>query len=718
MSYEINFKNGSRFVSIASGLLASAAIWSSFKAEEKAKPLAINIAVAAITMLATNESISRYYAGSTNGSFQKVLNEFEGKLTDKNKEVNHTKTLLVELKRQFDIRVIQADSKEKELEDSRATLAALQVQLDLATKGLQLKTKELENSLASEDVQYSESVEQFRDDMLEHLAERVHEVYNNLNRSIEAKLNDKYPTSVREKLQAFSDSLTESFEAHNALLEEIKLEYEPDEIFGAIVTKYQRIHQDIMMLKVKYRNLLNVETALNLDKAYELLAQYEKGYIPIDKAVFAKNEMAKLGDAKIRNLSQKVDESINTLDDWKMQVDDLLARIEEKDLLIFKLKEPLKWLVATRDDLRIGNAIILYFEGLGMILDRAYSDYRKHEAILYFHTDRNSRVFPASELNEHSEKLQQLTHTLTPIKFEFDGEQGLMKAQVMIARKPAKTKDDDDLVKIPTCEAQVKKSDRGFLITGHPGAGKTSAIKAISQMVGDDKAMRLALNPHADDKSSFTNEGFVELNNLDDIYQAIRELDTELKLRGEDSTRRQPLIVACDELGRLLKDEPDDLDVMEILRLAAVEGRKFKVIVLIGNHSGTVAAIKMDGQFRESFYQLFLVGSARYKLDAPNAPTLKPNEVSFIESAPYPVLTSINAKYQACQHPTHSVYRDYQDSGFPPIGLIKMPQNPVTIGNRVYSLDPSQCTKCESKNTVREKGRDRKRTCKDCGNKF
>jgi DNA polymerase III delta prime subunit len=294
-------------------------------------------------------------------------------------------------------------------------------------------------------------------------------------------------------------------------------------------------------------------------------------------------------------------------------------------------------------------------------------------------------VVKVDEINKFSEALQQhVDLLLEPPHFSYNGQYGLLQTKIKLATKPKPTK-DELVAKIPDCKSLVSKAKRGFLITGHPGAGKTSVIKAIAQWLGNENSMKLALNPHSDDMSRFDDCGFVELNHLDDIYEAIVQLDIELKLRGEDKTRRQTLIVAVDELGRILKDEPKELDVMEVLRQAAVEGRKFNVIVLIGNHSQTTTAIDMDSQFRDSFYQLFLCGAAVSRINMPNAPALKQYEEEWIRTAAYPVLIGINGRFQSCQHPTHWTYKEYQDSGNPPIGLMEMKPIVVTIGKKTYS---------------------------------
>jgi DNA polymerase III delta prime subunit len=359
--------------------------------------------------------------------------------------------------------------------------------------------------------------------------------------------------------------------------------------------------------------------------------------------------------------------------------------IQELTNKIGELEKPIEWRSNILDAQKVGNLIIRYLWRQGARLDRAFIDNDPYEPILYFNANRLDDVVKVDEINKFSEALQQhVDLLLEPPHFSYNGQYGLLQTKIKLATKPKPTK-DELVAKIPDCKSLVSKAKRGFLITGHPGAGKTSVIKAIAQWLGNENSMKLALNPHSDDMSRFDDCGFVELNHLDDIYEAIVQLDIELKLRGEDKTRRQTLIVAVDELGRILKDEPKELDVMEVLRQAAVEGRKFNVIVLIGNHSQTTTAIDMDSQFRDSFYQLFLCGAAVSRINMPNAPALKQYEEEWIRTAAYPVLIGINGRFQSCQHPTHWTYKEYQDSGNPPIGLMEMKPIVVTIGKKTYS---------------------------------
>lgn len=553
MKYQINFKNGSRGLSIVAGLLAIGGIWSCFKADNNSKPLAINITVAAIACVATNEAVSRYYSSSTNEEFEKTIEVAARNLEEKNQEITRNKTVLEELQKFYEVRKNELTTTKEELELTQATLDALRVQLTAITTASELREENLQAKLQQEDTRFSEFVEEFRDAILGHLAERVHRFYNDLDRSIKSRITNE-ESVISTQLIKFSERLDEIFEEHNNLIEEIKLEYEPDEIFTAIVVKYSRIHEEMMSLRVRFRNILNIETKLDLDKAYELLGQYESAYVPLEKAKYANRQTAEFGKMQIDELRHKIDENDNSLEDWQNQVDDLLSEIEQKNILISKLKAPLKWAVATRDDLRIGNAIIIYFEGLGIVLDRAYSDYQKHQATLYFHIDRNDRVIVASEFNEHSEKLQQLTHTLTPIKFEFDGEQGLMKAYLQISKKPKKEL-EVNITKLWTTAdrfPQIVSKWKRIRITGGSETGKSpTAENMIICILQAQKGSVEFYDPMHDSRKNYRTIPAAGKTHTDSI-KALK--DFKAKMDSAPSDRLT--LIWLDEIDTTLDENP------------------------------------------------------------------------------------------------------------------------------------------------------------------
>lgn len=232
--------------------------------------------------------------------------------------------------------------------------------------------------------------------------------------------------------------------------------------------------------------------------------------------------------------------------------------------------------------------------------------------------------------------------------------------------------------KIPTL-VKHRGGQRGWLVTGHPGAGKTSALIWLGQLLGGEDCDRIALNPHNDEFSMFGKYGYTELTDLSLIYEQFELLAEELNLRGEDSTRRRKLIIAVDELGKILSNAENSTRIMEIIRQISVEGRKLEMVILVGNHSQTTSAIKMDSEYRSAFYQLFLVGAARELIRKPNAPEFKEWESKWLQETSYPAITLINGQWSICLHPTHWNYSEYRDSGNPPKGLIETSQKELTI---------------------------------------
>ena len=212
-------------------------------------------------------------------------------------------------------------------------------------------------------------------------------------------------------------------------------------------------------------------------------------------------------------------------------------------------------------------------------------------------------------------------------------------------------------------------ANRSWLVTGHPGAGKTSVLIYLGQQFGGKDAVKIALNPHEDEQSSYSQYGYIEINELSEIHNNINLLKAELELRRKDKSRRFKLVVCVDELGAIL-DAGDSSEIMGIFRQLAVEGRKLGLVVLIGNHSQTTKAISMDAEFRSAFYQLFLVGAARYAVEQPNRNTgLSKLEENWIKNASYPALMLANMQYSLVKHPTHSQYREYRDRGNLPRNL-------------------------------------------------
>ncbi|AVH68650.1 hypothetical protein [Nostoc sp. 'Peltigera membranacea cyanobiont' N6] len=185
----------------------------------------------------------------------------------------------------------------------------------------------------------------------------------------------------------------------------------------------------------------------------------------------------------------------------------LVGRIQELSEKIELMNQPLKWSVATRQDLRIGNIIISYFEAKGLILDRAKCDYDHWQSTLSFHIDRNNRIILPSELEPEGERLQQLCHTLSPLKFGWNAEEGLLTAWLHLAKKPVKPIIEADINKIwktaDRFQSTVKSWSR-VRITGGSESGKSPTAEnlAVCILLGRGGSAEL-YNPQDDSVKNF-----------------------------------------------------------------------------------------------------------------------------------------------------------------------------------------------------------------------
>lgn len=723
---KIDYKNGRNILSGIAGLIVLGAGISLFTSKPNTRPLAINIIIASATMGITNHILAKYYEHSADNLISKIRTGVEKIEESKNLEISKLGLVGKGLTQQLEKANNTIDLLTTELNQIKANYSLTEISLKALTsenKNIQDKLNNFKDNSDSKFIGYFKS---FRNELLENLAEKVDNFYSKLFQEIDFALGKSEYISINNQLSVLRKNTKDLHQEHAELIADMQLEDDINRFLDEIRLSYDNIYSQMRTSRVKLRNALNQIWKHKYYEAREKLIEAGKiiqsDYTPKEKAIYKLQETQEMWKTLNEQLGQQVSETIEENQDFhtetNQQLDDLLKHIEElrlqianKNQIIEQLREPKYWQYATRDDLRIGNQIITYFYQLGIILDRAYSEYHKYTANLYFNFDRNNEFLDVSQYNEHSESAFQASSALKPIKFEYS-ECGLLRAKVVCAIEESKPKPEVIKSKIPTLESLVKSSKRGFLITGHPGAGKSSAIKAISQYLGDENTMRIALNPHKDDKNDFTENGFYEITELDKIYEIIIALKEEIDLRCEDSKRRRQLIVAVDELGKIINNAPDDLNVMEIIRAIAVEGRKLGVIVLIGNHSSTTKAIEMDGQFREAFYQIMLVGTARYRMDRPNPPKLKQWEIEWLNNTPYPVLTSINGQYKICQHPTHSIYAEYQDEGLPPIGLKSLSINSVAIADLKFVV----CLHC-GHTEYRSKGNGRGE-CKRCHKSF
>jgi hypothetical protein len=256
---------------------------------------------------------------------------------------------------------------------------------------------------------------------------------------------ERYP-KLDERLTTLLDEAKEIIDTYGGKLKSTPNKWDS---LGDLLSLYYCANTDLSNVKTKIiqaiSKLMNLEAQLELQELSEVLEDWESAnLVPRDKLeAIIKNYEAALNEFRL-DFSRRFDDTYKfavalegqTQDDDKF-VKGILGKVQELEAKIHHLSKPITYPGATRTDMRIANIVIAYFERLGVVLDRAGSDYRGYEATLEFITDRTGRLVLASELNEHSEYLQGHTHVINKPEFKLDAETGLMTLLVRWANKPA-----------------------------------------------------------------------------------------------------------------------------------------------------------------------------------------------------------------------------------------------------------------------------------------
>jgi hypothetical protein len=308
---------------------------------------------------------------------------------------------------------------------------------------------------------------------------------------------DQYP-KLEERLNTLLD------EGKGKLADyALKLAQTPSkwDCLGDLLSLYYCLNDDLANIKTRIiqaiAKLTNQATQVELQEVSEILEEWQTAnLVPRDKLEhIIRNYEAALNEfrADFSNRFETTHKFALALE-GQTQEDDkfvqgILARMQELEAKIYQLSRPLKYLGAIRSDMKIANIVIEYFERLGLVLDRAGTDYRGHEATLEFNSDRTGRLILPKDLNEHSDALQKLTHTLNKPEFKLDPETGLLTLLVRWASKPSV--DNTDLAKrlLTPLDDVVKKLIEGLShkptirVMGATGEGKGVMVRYLLKSI-------------------------------------------------------------------------------------------------------------------------------------------------------------------------------------------------------------------------------------------
>jgi cell division septum initiation protein DivIVA len=311
----------------------------------------------------------------------------------------------------------------------------------------------------AEKIEFLTRQNESKDNIIEQVTGELDRLIQLARTAVEESLGE-WETKLSSLVDTKKDQYPKLAERLNALLDEgqgkladyaLKLSQTPSkwDSLGDLLSLYYCLNDDLANVKTKIiqaiAKLTNQQTQHELQEVEEILEEWQTAnLVPRDKLEhIIRNYEAALNEFRT-DFSNRFDathqfalalEGQTSEDDKFVQT--ILARMQELEAKIHQLSKPLRYLNATRSDMVIANIIIGYFERLGIILDRAGTDYRGYEATLEFITDRTGRLVLASELNEHVDRLQPLTHALNQLEFKLDPETGLMTLLVRWGNKPA-----------------------------------------------------------------------------------------------------------------------------------------------------------------------------------------------------------------------------------------------------------------------------------------
>ena len=317
-----------------------------------------------------------------------------------------------------------------------------------------------------------------------------------------------------------------------------------------------------------------------------------------------KNFQAQIAEYRLANsqFQQSVMDTVaeiegQTVDDDKF-VTGLINQMKGLEAKIIQLSKPIKYVAATRNDMKVSNIIIDFFGHQGLIIDRAGTTFRDYEADLEFITDRTGRLVLASELNKHSEALQALTHLINPIEFKLDPESGLITLKAQFYKKPKTETSEADIARLwrtnDHFEEIVKKWER-IRITGGSKKGKSPTAQNIANVIVSNRNAQVVLfNPQENSVKNFWDfEAIGESHS--DSEKGLKELARRV---NEDAPSKRFELQIFDEV---------DSTIAQFKGKQSVLSGYIKTIIKQGSHNnlgviliGQNANVKMFSDFDRS----------------------------------------------------------------------------------------------------------------------
>ena len=309
------------------------------------------------------------------------------------------------------------------------------------------------------------------------------DMFDKANRVIEKGLFDD---ATRDKLEQYKNQIDNSEHYHLGLIEELKLlrnrnvknkEDFLTHINEAIATE-REITSELATRQIQYRAILKDDDTRKIRGFRQNLSKLCKK----EDAMKLLAEQGQSSDAELVKIQEWQRALEETVQELRAEHEQLIADHEKTLQENKRLKRPLFWHPAPREDLRMANNIMLYFEKHQIILDRGGSEYNSWEATVSFYPARDTVAPLVSDLNKHSEALQhRILRSYNEPKFNFDPESGLYTCHLLLKRKPEKpaqtpVEKANTFIQPQSALIDFVQSNPHVGLWGQTNSGKTTAI--------------------------------------------------------------------------------------------------------------------------------------------------------------------------------------------------------------------------------------------------
>ncbi|NJO63126.1 MAG: hypothetical protein HC836_34390 [Richelia sp. RM2_1_2] len=359
MTQNIDVKHVSRFIAVAASVLTVGAAISFFNGDGKSKALSLNIGLMTAGITAgcvagsklTSDAAS-YQGQNLANSFKREIQQLDNqreelanKLIKSSQELSDVKTLNNQLAEQIKIRDGLVIQLKQEVDSLKAKFSDDDKRLDIFKY-------ELKSAFQKSLIMYVDSQ------------------YEKLGKLVDSKLADERYINIHPQLENYLELLKTSHNNHYQKINDVAyVEDISNKLVDELTSTYYRVFDEIGSLRVRFRNLINLEERLALDTAVEELIERRdpKKYASRDKVQAGLNLYRDEHNDDYRRLQELLEDDRNGLKDLREQVSDLINQIDIKNLEIADLKQKLQ--EANKPQLfygvsiptKAGNSISNYF---------------------------------------------------------------------------------------------------------------------------------------------------------------------------------------------------------------------------------------------------------------------------------------------------------------------------------------------------------------------